>query len=56
MPAGFPPDCKLPPELKNKVLTTNQSRRQHGTCGWCSKLSVTKPYRTLCGRTATVVR
>ena len=54
MPKGFPPDCKLPPQLKDKVLDTNPSHRRYGTCKWCNTLGETKPYRVICPRVKTI--
>jgi hypothetical protein len=45
MPRGFPPECKLTPQLKEKVLATNPSRCRYGTCKWCNEMSETKSYR-----------
>ncbi len=56
MAKGFPPDCKLTPELKEKVLASIPSRRRYASCKWCNILSVTKAYRDACARAQTVTQ
>jgi len=51
---GFSPDCKLPPQLRDKVLNTNPSHRRYGTCTWASMFSETKTYCANCPRVTTI--